>query len=409
MLIQSRAIIGVLFLTSLTGRSLGQPINAGTEWEIKQVASDEASANGIGDHYINEEIVVSPMVAWVDSETHIRTGPKLKFKKDLHHARLPKWSPDGRYIAFLTICHGVRIQCLETARQDTWHRVRLTDSPKKIFKDWTSTTVNFAWSPLRDEIAYLEETLHGPSTIFLVKADGSGRKEIQRLPCHYSDELDYHDATLEWSPDGQKLAFHDCSDGIVVFDRATADNHIVARGVYPLWSPDRKMLLFRKGSFAMARGPLKGREIIVGNVLWVVNADGTQERMVLGGDFTGFGVSWLPSGKGIAFGSIRDNRNFAEIFRVNIDGTGLEKVASGAGQGLSFGSPIFSPDERQLVVVGDAGLPCLLQRALDLAVCRSADGLPARPSPVVLVIDLASGRQQKISIGNNPDVVWGRQ
>ena len=175
----------------------------------------------------------------------------------------------------------------------------------------------------------------------------------------------------------------------MVIDRSGEGAHSVADGYGPQWSPDGQMLLFRK----------KG--------LRVVNADGTQERTILDGELAMFGLIWLPSGHSIAFASSRDNNGASEVFRINVDGTGLQKVASGTREGLSFASPIFSPDERELLVVSEPSLEYLeedILPELDVPWLRKTDALPT-----ILLIDLATGHKQKLVEGGHPDVVWGRK
>lgn len=120
-----------------------------------------------------------------------------------------------------------------------------------------------------------------------------------------------------------------------------------------------------------------------------------------------FGLTWLPNGHSIAFASTRDNNGASEVFRINIDGTGLQKVASGAQEGLSFAYPIFSPDEQKLIVTSEPSLEYLKEDILpelDVPWLRKTDALPA-----VLLIDLTTGHKQKLVEGGHPDVVWGHK
>ena len=396
--LSSWMIAGALLLTAYSGSRSGQQVDGSTDWEIKQLAYDfphEILHSGMA---ISESDRMEVPSTYTD--VYVRSGPGPKGKRMLDGAKLPKWSPDHGNLAFLTYCRPLGgSMCVEIAKADGSHRVRLTTDHEK---DWVSA-FNFSWSPSGDEIAYIQgDQKQKWMTLGIVRPDGSGRKEIQNLQCPSLI------ATLDWSPDGQKIALTGCSSNgptIMIVDRTGDGAHVVADGDGPQWSPDGKMLLFRK----------KG--------LCVVNADGTEERKILDGEVALFGLTWLPSGHGIAFASSRDNvtdifrilsspnenKGASEIFRINVDGTGLQKVASGARRSLSFASPIFSSDEQQLLVVSDSSLKSLWQDILPDGRAYYLDRLSEKDVPVVLLIDLTTGREHRLVAGAHPDVVWGHK
>src|SRR5574340_600215 len=67
--------------------------------------------------------------------------------------------------------------------------------------------------------------------------------------------------------------------------------------------------------------------------LWVMNADGSDKRMLLSNGATNFAPSWHPDGNRIIFASNMDDwrddiREFGhnfELYLINLDGKGLER------------------------------------------------------------------------------------
>jgi Tol biopolymer transport system component len=82
--------------------------------------------------------------------------------------------------------------------------------------------------------------------------------------------------------------------------------------------------------------------------LWVMNADGSNQRQItqLGG--ANFGPSWTPDGKRLIFSSNHTqprSGNF-DLYLIALDGTGLERLTTHTA---FDGFPMFSPDGRSVV------------------------------------------------------------
>jgi serine/threonine protein kinase len=109
----------------------------------------------------------------------------------------------------------------------------------------------------------------------------------------------------------------------------------------PAWSPD--------GSRLLVTSPCRfNREQYPGSSIWVLSIEEKDPQQLPtvpgGGDFDG---AWSPDGEHIAFTSIRDNR--AQIYVMNIDGSGLENISV---QGSPHAQPSWDPRGTNLMVTG---------------------------------------------------------
>src|SRR5215467_5919532 len=100
---RSRAFLaGALLLAGYQTGSFGRQANGSTDWEVKQLAYDsphEVLHSGMA---ISEN---DPMVLpSTYTDLYLRSGPELRAKRMLDGAKLPRWSPDRRNVAFLAYC-----------------------------------------------------------------------------------------------------------------------------------------------------------------------------------------------------------------------------------------------------------------------------------------------------------------
>ncbi len=147
------------------------------------------------------------------------------------------------------------------------------------------------WFPDGRAIVFAAETDEGRADIFRMDADGGGRRRLTSHPAN--------DSAPAVSPDGTLIVWETDRDGdseIYVMDvnggNPTRLTHDPAHDSAPAWSPD---------------------------------------------------------GRRIAFTSNRDNRASADVYVMNADGSGVERLTTD----LSNWAPQFSPDGRRLAVQVD--------------------------------------------------------
>ncbi|MBV9925744.1 MAG: PD40 domain-containing protein [Acidobacteria bacterium] len=165
--------------------------------------------------------------------------------------------------------------------------------------DGRSYNVDAAWSPDGRTLAFVSNRGGGSFAIYLMSADGAN---VRRLTDSAEDE-----GTPAWSPDGAKIAF--------------------ARGLV--------------GCIPEATCP--------GPDLYVIDADGKNEKRLTEGRVGDSSPSWSPDGTKIAFSSLRDGN--AEVYVMNPDGTGQVNVTKDA-QSYDYG-PAWSPDGAKIAFTSD--------------------------------------------------------
>ena len=128
------------------------------------------------------------------------------------------------------------------------------------------------WSPDGTRIAFADRDASGNLHVFVIDADGSGRKQLTRL-----EAPDLREQMPAWSPDGSKLAVQAGAKGspthIWIVDVAPGAGRKIAphtepyQDEVPAWFPDGKRIAFQSDR--------TGRMEI-----WAMNADGTGQRQV---------------------------------------------------------------------------------------------------------------------------------
>ncbi len=190
--------------------------------------------------------------------------------------------------------------------------------------------------------------------IYVSLPDGS---ELERLT-----ETEGYTAEATLSPDGGTIVFTSVRDGDLDIYTMNVDGTDLRRLTTtvgydggPFFSPDGSMIVYRSWHPASAEAVQEYQDLLASGLvrpsrmeIWVMNADGTDQKRItdLGG--ANFAPFFHPDGRRIIFSSNHENpegRNF-DLYLIGIDGTGLTKVTT---HGDFDGFPMFSPDGTKLV------------------------------------------------------------
>ena len=232
------------------------------------------------------------------------------------------WSPTGARL----LCHS---EGMANPADAGLYTVRSSDAGDLVR---VSTTLpggfdnGYGYSPDGSRILYAQFDSNDIATLLSVKPDGSD--PIQLSPPGLSIiDLGFFDRVgADWSPDGSRVAFaaqklslgRFISAVFVVNADGTGLRQITPSGVGGVsaqWSPNGEMIAFTSGCCGLPQA-------------WVVHPDGSGLRRVTTAVNRDFFVTpvWSPDSSTLVLNKI-DRNNQASVWTVNLDGSGLLKLA----------------------------------------------------------------------------------
>ena len=280
------------------------------------------------------------------------------------------FSPDGKWITFQSTRGDHPCDLQFVMHPDGSEMKRISPNAGKTTCGWffpgsnklffgSTHAVGAACPPIPDPSKGYTWGLD-PFDIYTVNRDGTDLRRVTNYGVYTAE------GTL--SPDGKRIVFTSLKDGDLDIYTMNVDGTDVRRLTNtpgydggPWWSPDGKQIVYRANHPADPKDLADYRDLLKQNMvrpskveLFLMNADGSNQRQIthLGG--ANFGPSWTPDGKQIVFASNYRNptgraaANF-DLFLISPDGTGLTQITNDAG---FDGFPMFSPDGKKLIWAG---------------------------------------------------------
>jgi Tol biopolymer transport system component len=240
----------------------------------------------------------------------------------------PRWSADGRQIAFcvspadcepLPFNRGARVWVMNWDGSD----------PHKVTHDPLYSDFDPSWSPDGHHIVFTRcELVFGTCDIDAMRADGTHVRTLIAGHWHHRQPV--------YSPDGTEIAFTSDKGGydsrVFVADadgthlRAITPGRLV--GDTPSWAPDGALIVFKNNASTIV------------STLWTVQPDGSELRALV--RWPSAAGSYAPNGGKILVSGLPPGCGCSGLVLINPNGTGgtpvvTSKDVPGAGGEIDWG------------------------------------------------------------------------
>jgi Tol biopolymer transport system component len=187
-----------------------------------------------------------------------------------------------------------------------------------------------AWSPDGERLAFSSRR-SGSFDIYSMSADGT---DLRRLTTTKRDQ----DLNPTWSPDGRSIAFQRGQPGRIFVMKADGSGarqvtDDLAEESEPAWSPDGSWIVYSR------RTP--GTTV---RELWLVRPDGSERHKLTSFGSAVYDPAWSPDSTRIVFAGDLDGEVF-DIYSIGVQGKDLRRHTQSADDAFE---PSWSPDGRTI-------------------------------------------------------------